>query len=263
MKPCILLDQAVEAFLKDITSNIKNTLQSNYTGTYLHGSVTLGGFNPNRSDIDILVVTKSEIPIASQLRLARFFLQCSKNPYPIEISFLAESQLSPWFHPTPYEFHYSEAWREIYLKEMETGRYKHINEKIKNDPDLAAHITNLNYSGTNFDGPPIHEIFPQVPKKDYLATLLLDFKDCLTNMEQDPVYTVLNTIRVYKYVKDGEIISKKDAGQYGEKHLPYLYNPTIKKVVNAYSKNTNETFSTQELSVFKAFIHSKIEEVLP
>src|SRR5262245_35660759 len=40
-----------------------------HIGTYLHGSVALGGFDPARSDVDVLIVVSSALPAAAQAEL--------------------------------------------------------------------------------------------------------------------------------------------------------------------------------------------------
>ena len=55
-----LPDDLIEEFAKQS----KRILQDNLVGVYLHGSAVMGCFNPDRSDIDLIVVVERPIPDA-------------------------------------------------------------------------------------------------------------------------------------------------------------------------------------------------------
>ena len=40
---------------------IKEILKDNYVGVYFHGSLRLGSFNPNKSDLDFIIVVKNKL----------------------------------------------------------------------------------------------------------------------------------------------------------------------------------------------------------
>ena len=56
-----------------------------------------------------------------------------------------------------------------------------------------------------------------------------DFKECLENIEEDPIYCTLNMIRVYMYLQEGVISSKLEAGKWGRSTFPKEMKNTIKK----------------------------------
>ena len=130
----------IKVFVLLLLREVQKILKDEFIGFYLHGSLAMGGFNPIKSDIDIIVVTRESVAVETKRELAQLFLSNSKNPFPIEISILNEKQLKIWQHPSAYDFHYSESWRERYKYdlEMETNRY--LNDQVQTDPDLAAHI---------------------------------------------------------------------------------------------------------------------------
>ena len=49
------------ALLEDVTSAVQLILGSNLVGMYLYGSITNSSFNPKRSDIDCIVVTRRRL----------------------------------------------------------------------------------------------------------------------------------------------------------------------------------------------------------
>ena len=42
--------------MKQVNEWVKEILQDNYVGVYFHGSLRLGSFNPNKSDLDFIIV---------------------------------------------------------------------------------------------------------------------------------------------------------------------------------------------------------------
>jgi predicted nucleotidyltransferase len=50
----------VNAILADLLSGLKSTLGKQFVGLYLYGSLATGDFDPQRSDVDFLVVTRTK-----------------------------------------------------------------------------------------------------------------------------------------------------------------------------------------------------------
>lgn len=253
----------LRVFIFNLQKGITEIINDDFVGFYLHGSLAMGGFNPNSSDIDVLVVTNKSITVETKRKLAQFILNCSNSPFPVEISFLNKEQLKSWQHPCPFDFHYSEFWRKQYEDDLLMCTYKFINEDINTDTDLAAHITITNYRGVCVEGEPIDEVFPSVPRSDYILSILSDFQDCLENIEAEPVYCSLNLIRVFWFLKQGVISSKQEAGNWGLETLPPEFKITISKIVDCYSKKkgTNK-FEKDELLLLKNYISDNVQKLL-
>jgi predicted nucleotidyltransferase len=249
----------VKDFVNNLVNGIKNLIKDDFIGFYIHGSLAMGGYNPSRSDIDVLVVTGESLSRQTKRELATFFLYHSANPFPVEISFLNEQRLGNWNHPGRYEFHYSESWRCRYKDDLSKGTNEYLNELSHEDPDLAAHIMITNHRGICIEGRPIVDVFPVIPEKDYLSSLKGDYIDCLENIEEDPVYCVLNMMRVYLYVKEGKITSKQEAGAWCLRGLPDKMKCTILKVMAIYcGEEGSFEFNKKELVSFSQFIDSRL-----
>ena len=250
-------------FVFNLASETKQIMNNNFIGFYLHGSLAMGGFNPRSSDIDVLVVTHESLTIETKRLLANLYLKYSTKPYPIEISFLKKVQLDSWEHPSPYEFHYSEFWRERYEVDLFEKRFTYLNEDIKTDPDLAAHITIMNDRGICIEGSSISEVFPRIPSSDFLSSIKGDYEECLANIVDDPIYCSLNMLRVFWYVKEGIISSKQEAGNWGLTSLPDEMKGTMQKVVNSYqSEKGSYQFDETELIILRNYIHNNLQELL-
>lgn len=253
----------IKKYIADLQQGIKGLISNNIVGFYLHGSLAMGGFNPKSSDIDILVVTKKPIETKDKRHLAELILNYSNAPFPLEISFLNKEQLRDWQYPCPFDFHYSEFWRERYENDLLHHSYKFINEEINTDTDLAAHITITNHRGICLEGEPINEVFPLVPKSDYVSSIIGDYRECLENIEEDPIYCSLNLIRVYWYLKEEVISSKIEAGNWGLKNLPKELISTVRKVIEIYvGEKTTGSFHKEELISLRNYISKRVLELL-
>lgn len=246
--------------LTEIVKEIEALLRSNLVGLYLHGSLAMGGFNARNSDIDLLGITKTRLTNQEARYLTGLFLTKSTRPFPIEITFMHEQQLVDWEHPSMFDFHYSEYWRDEFEQKKTGDTFVNVNWK---DPDLAAHLTVTYHKGICLVGKPIHEVLPRVPEKDFVASIQNDYYDCLDNIVHNPVYCTLNLIRFYRYLKAGDIVSKLEGAKWGIKHLPEEYHTIIQSVLAIYQENDGSiVLEAEELFRIKAFLKVKIENLL-
>lgn len=255
--------QEVRDFIRNLNKGIQRIIKENFVGFYIHGSLAMGGFNPRSSDIDVLVVTNKAIGVEIKWLLAHFFLEYSNSPFPVEISFLNKEQLKDWKHPCPFDFHYSEFWRKRHQDALISETFNFLQKEKSTDTDLAAHITVTSHRGICVYGDAIAEVFPIVPQSDYISSIMGDFKDCIRNIENEPVYCSLNLIRVFWYLKEGVISSKQEAGNWGLGILPQDLRTTVEKAINTYTGNKiNISFNQDELTLLKKYIAEKVESLL-
>lgn len=249
--------------IEKITMYLYKLLREDFIGLYVHGSLVLGGFNGEKSDIDLIVIIEKELSLEQKVNLTQFFLRVSSNPYPIEISFLTKLNLCQWRHPFPYSFHYSEYWREAYSNEIENDQFKHLSNINLVDYDLAAHITVLHYKGVCLYGPKINSIFPEIPKIDYKDSLKREFTDCLELIESKPVNSILNLLRIFFYLKNELILSKSEAGVQGLTYLPDQFSGTIKSINTAHLKGSNLTpLNLKGLIALKNYLSDEIRNLV-
>ncbi len=254
------LTKHVQSFLNDLIQGIKQITDEQFTGCYLHGSLAMGSFQPGNSDIDLLVVLNKTLSKQQKQELAALFLDKSNHPYPIEISFLLECHLREWEHPFPYLFHYSEHWRG-HIKRDEN---QVIEESGGKDADLAAHIAVLLDRGVTLEGVQAEKVFPVIPKSDYISSIGLDYKECLVDYIDKPVYCLLNMLRFYWYLKEECILSKKEAGERAYEAFPESVRPTIKNLLYHYQgkEACKQTRERRSLTALKEYIEGKITELL-
>jgi predicted nucleotidyltransferase len=126
------------SFAQHLAKDLAAILDDDLLGVYLHGSGATNCCNPDRSDIDLLVVAQETLPPEQRRAVAELLLASSGAPYPVELTLLTPRQLRPWRHPTPFDFHYSESWRQSLTQQLAAGE---LSSHPLTDPDLAGHIT--------------------------------------------------------------------------------------------------------------------------
>ncbi len=245
----------VRAQVDNLVATLQQMLSNDLIGVYLHGSLAMGCFNPQRSDIDLLVVTHNSMTVETKRDIVQYLLMCSLLSCPIEISFLVQKDIHPFRHPLPYGLHYSESWREQYTQALANGTWRAWNDEQKYDNDLAAHITITRARGICLSGTPTQEVFPAVPPAIYAASILGDFNDANTERQQMPVYFTLNACRVLAYLREEHIYSKDEGGVWGLRILPPELHGVVEQALETYRGNLMDApFDQTALSQFAHYM---------
>lgn len=230
---------AIRAQVTALVEQFSDLMGTGLAGVYLHGSLAYGCFNPDASDLDLLIVTTRPLLRDTKLGVAQACLRRSLAPAPIELSVLAPGDLVPWQYPTPYQFHYSESWRERLTAETtSTAWLSWPTGQQGTDPDLAAHVTLARARGIALVGPSPAEVFPEVPPADYLASITADSEDALTQPLQNPVATVLNLCRVAWYLRAKVLSSKEEAGVWAQEAARATHKDLVSQALAVYRGNT-------------------------
>jgi len=250
---------SVRTQVENFTNQVITLLTGNLVGIYLHGSLAMACFNPRHSDLDLLVITHTRIPPARKRQLAELHLRASNAPHPIEISYLPHSDLMPWRYPPPFDFHYSETWRAQTEQALQDPQWPPAAEHPMHDPDLAAHVTITKARGICLFGAPIAQIFPAVPKADYLASIQGDVQDAFANILDNPVYAILNACRVDAFLHAGLICSKQEGGEWTLTNATATVQPAIAAALASYADDQTHTpFDPAALTAFVDYMRQRL-----
>ncbi len=244
--------------VRDLLAGVRAIMDSNLTGLYLHGSLAMGCFHPDRSDIDLLVVGHGPMTIHEKFVAAEMLLTLSFQPRPIEISFLTRKQLQPWRHPAPYDFHFSEDHRDRMAADLADEGWRAWNDVRRRDPDLAAHVATTQARGICVFGQPIPDLFPEVPAEDYMDSVVDDFHWSQDYLETNATYAILNGCRILAYQGDGRILSKDEGGVWALAHLPPSHHPLIHMALADYRTNHGPQFDPLSVNLFMHFVQEKV-----
>lgn len=229
------MDIKVQTILEQIRTLSIQTFEENLIGVYIHGSLALGCFNWDNSDIDFIVVLKNKPTQEQKEEYMAGILNINKNAPPkgLEMSVVLEKYTQQFVYPTPFELHFSNA----HLKWCTDDLKSYCQNMNGTDKDLASHFTIINNACIVLYGKPANNTFGEVPKDIYFDSIKCDIENAEEEIIEDPVYIILNLCRVLAYKCDGLILSKKDGGVWGIEHLDKDYSSIIEKALTAYQNS--------------------------
>lgn len=246
--------------LNSIKKEYKNILKDNLVGIYVHGSIAMGCFNWNSSDIDFVVVVNKPISQDIKIKLMDSTLELSKisPPKGLEMSIVLKESCTNFIYPTPFELHFSNTHIEWYMKD----KNDYCKKMNGTDKDLAAHFTIIKKFGLVLYGLPISEIFSSVPKKYYIESIKCDIENAKDEILNNPVYIILNLCRVCAYISDNVILSKTEGGEWGLINLDKNYSLIIRSALDCYKINVDYTIKNDESIKFCNYILEKINRYI-
>jgi streptomycin 3"-adenylyltransferase len=176
------------------------------TGVYVHGSLALGGFRPDRSDVDVLAVIDAPLSPDRQGKVADALLRAA---YPCPGTGLECSVITA---ATAADL--GDCRFEVHVATPDTAV---IGEGRGGDPDLVLYAEVCRRSGITVTGPPADSVFGAVPY-DRLRTAIVDemawglsaWRQASAPFE----YAVLNTCRGLLFARDGSLRSKVAGGEW-------------------------------------------------
>ena len=227
------LPPQTEALLKGFAEDSKALLRDNLVGVYLHGSAVMGCFNPETSDVDLIIV--AERPLSDPVKRASMDMVVRYNALApakgIEMSIVLRRFCNPFVYPTPFELHFSAGYLDWYQEDPDD----YLREMTGEDKDLAAHFTIINRRGKCLCGAPIEAVFGEVPPEDYMDSLWFDVEGAPEEITAYPMYLTLNLARVLAFREEGLVLSKREGGEWALRNLPAEYRPLLTAALQAYA----------------------------
>jgi hypothetical protein len=231
----------IRAQVKGLLEGCQSLLGDNLEAVYLHGSLAMDCFNPRRSNVDILVTTARALEAGQKRRLGSLLVNLSRQPVPLQVTFLPRAAFQPWQTPTPFDYMYSEEWRlPVESLLLEGGTLWEGDSNL--DPLLAIPIVNVLRRGIVLFGPAAVNLLPFVPEEDFLAAL---FQQVMTDEYKNPATdrpadVILNSCRVYGYMRAYRIFSKEEAGVWALHGIPPRYHPLIQAALESYRQEPDD-----------------------
>lgn len=248
--------------INDFISMSQSIFMSNLTGIYLHGSMAMNCFNPEKSDIDIIIVIKNDLSDEQKKAFMNQVVKLNERA-PIkgfEISVVKEKYCKSFVYPTPFELHFS----PMHLSWFINNPDDYVSNMNGKDKDLAAHFTIINKYGIVLFGEKINDVFGIVSKDYFVDSIYNDIEYAIENIESDPVYFTLNLCRVLAALKNDLYLSKQLGGEWALNHLPSRYHSLIGKALDCYKTKQiihidlklSKQFASEMLSIIKGEIES-------
>lgn len=216
----------LKEILDNFIRNSKEILGNNLTGIYLHGSAAMGCFNYKKSDIDLLVVVKSDVSKENKRLFMDMVvaLNCEAPSKGIELSIVKENVCKPFVYPTSFELHFSVAHLNRYL----TNPDDYVEKMNGTDKDLAAHFTIIYHRGITLYGKEIKSVFAEISHEYYMDSIWYDIQNAKEEIIENGMYITLNLCRVLAYKKERLILSKQEGGEWA---VQYISEPKYKEMI--------------------------------
>lgn len=224
-----------EAVIDEFTAMSKEIIGDKLTGIYLHGSMVMDCFNPEKSDIDFLIVIENDISDAQKMEFLKQVVKLNglAPAKGLEISIVKREYCKPFVYPTPFELHFS----PMHLQWFRDNPENYVEKMKGEDKDLAAHFTIINRYGIVLYGEKIEHVFGVLAKKDYVDSIWSDVEGAREEIAEDPIYIILNLCRVLAVLKDDLYLSKQFGGEWGIAHLSERYHSLILQALECYKTN--------------------------
>ena len=201
----------------------KRHLGDNLTGVYLHGSIALNAFNPDSGDIDILVVVKDSVEVATKLEIAKDIIKIDRSPCPLEMSAVKQIDAKNWKTPGNCVFHYSDFWTKKYLERFKNPNLEvYVADHEFSDADVTSYIKLLKQCGIVLYGEEIQEVFADVSDEDFWLAISADI-DEYDFHAYDSRYLASNILilgRILSFKTEKRILSKYEGGIWMIKNVP-------------------------------------------
>jgi len=170
-------------------------------GVYVHGSAVLGGFRPERSDVDVLVVVGRAVPADRQAALGAALLAAA-YPCPgtgLELSVITAATAAD-VGDCRFEVHVDTPDRVV----IGTGH--------AGDDDLILYAEVCRRSGLAAVGPAPASVFGAVPRPRLITAMQAELAWGVSSAPFE--YAVLNACRALCFAADGTLRSKVAGGEW-------------------------------------------------
>jgi len=203
-------DGDIKRYLSDVHRVLHNALLDNFIGLYLHGSLAMGAFLPSRSDIDIIATL--DWPL-SDMQREELRHAASKVPLPSIVSGLDLTLLTTKTARHPSE---DASWEAaIQVRHVHASQQAQMRDR--SDPFLFIDVAIVREYGVALAGPRADESFGPVA-----AGLITDAcgENCRVwanrDVFHDPTSGVLNVCRAWRFLEEGDLVSKVEAGEWAK-----------------------------------------------
>ena len=245
-----------QELIDKIVNMSKQIFREELTGIYLHGSMAMGCFHPNKSDIDLILVIENAITDEQKINFMNEIvkLNAMAPKKGIELSIVKKSYCKEFLYPTPYELHFS----NMHLQWFIDNPTEYVAKMKGTDKDLAAHFMIINHCGITLYGEEISALFAEVPKADYIDSIWYDIKGAEEEILEDPIYIILNLCRAIAFLQDDLVTSKEQGGRWGIQNLEPQYQGLILEALKCYASDEEMVVRNKQAQGFAKYMLKKI-----
>lgn len=251
----------VNEIVEVLLANAKETLQDQFVGMYLHGSLATGGFDLG-SDIDVAIVTKEEVSeeTFSSLRAMHAQMAALGSPWStqLEVTYLPQAELRQPHPPEKLHPHIDRGPGEV-LK------------KIRPESDWSILRHNLRERGIVIAGPATSSLIDPVPSGDLRQAVMdgvpLWFSPILANPSEIAKrgyqsFFVLTICRMLYTLKYAEILPKQAAAEWALSNLDPRWRLLIERALVG-RQHPDQDAQPEDIAGTLAMMRYMLDQVRP
>ncbi|HEX8891054.1 MAG TPA: aminoglycoside adenylyltransferase domain-containing protein [Pyrinomonadaceae bacterium] len=238
--------------LQELTTRLPIILGGNLVGVYLYGSLTQGAFNPRRSDIDLIVVTRHDLSEAQFKRLGGWLTRHAKSnawTARLQILFLIRDQ--------------------VLTMNAKACLYQFGELKRSGSDGNPIIWMNVLRSGVILYGPKPETFVPEITSEILFQALKREVGYLREEMIEKPLsewrdvpmyraYAVLTLCRILYSVEYGTIVSKRRAARWALKQLPEQWHEIILQAVEFNDSKPSSSIPLSRIKRYIAFANGQL-----
>lgn len=242
----------VSALLRELAGRLPVILGRNLVGVYLYGSLTQGAFDPARSDVDCIVVTRRDLSDAQFGRLGAWLSETAEaNPWAkrLQIVFLIRDEvLTMNSKACLYQF----------------GRLARTGSD--GNPIIWMNVLK---SGVVLHGPRPETFVPPITYEILFEALEREVGYLREEISEKPLsewrdvpfyraYAVLTLCRILYSHRKGTVVSKKRAAAWALRHLPGEWHDLIRLALSPDALQAPSPLPLPRIEQFIAFADARL-----
>jgi Domain of unknown function (DUF4111) len=195
-----------EAAARLVARALRDVLGDDLFAAYLHGSAVMGGFRWDRSDLDILALSRTAVSDEQVASLAAALATLSYPANGLEFSLMAAHQAAAPEVPAPrFQVH------------VATGGQGHDGRVVDGrtgagDPDLVLELAVCRERSVTLLGPPASSVVARIPHPTMLLAMRNEIDWARANASLE--YLVLTSARAWLFADTQRLASKIEAGEW-------------------------------------------------
>lgn len=207
----------VASFGRELARRLTEALDGGLVGAYFVGSIALGGYVANESDVDIVGVSEHQVQPEAKLLVAEAVVECAAGCPTRGLEFTLYRQQVAGAPPRGADFEVNanggpRMARSVHLdQDVEPGFWYVLDRAVAHRAGIAI------------VGPPGCQVFADVPRGALLAAM----KDSIRwhrDNEGATLYSVLNASRAWRFAADDALGSKLEGAAWARSRWP---NPEL------------------------------------
>ncbi|HEU4593593.1 MAG TPA: aminoglycoside adenylyltransferase domain-containing protein [Pyrinomonadaceae bacterium] len=245
----------VTALLRELAAGLPFILGRNLVGIYLYGSLTQRAFDPQRSDVDCIVVTRRDVSDAQFGRLGEWLGRAAEsNPWATRLQMIFLNR------------------DEVLKMDARACHYQFGVLKRGGSDGNPIIWLNVLESGVVLHGPRPETFVPAITREMLFEALVREVGYLREEFSLKPesewrdvpsyrAYAVLTLCRILYSYRKGSIVSKRRAARWALKHLPEEWHELIRRASGKEDEGRAAELSLPRIERFIEFAADQLQHV--